>query len=81
MEFFLVYLQIFNKFLTLSVILTEISIPYFPNYILKCCIPRFHFQAAVCLRNPEILKMGVFSNHLCYHFCRLFRKELGHEKG
>lgn len=79
MEIFLVYIQIFNKFITLSVTLTEIPIPYFPNYILKCCIP--HFQVAGCLRNPQILKTGVFSNHPCYYFYRLYRDGLGHEKG
>lgn len=68
MKVFLVYIQIFNKFINLSVIVSETPIPCFPNYILKCCIPHFHFQVASCLRNAQILKIRVFSNNLCYYF-------------
>lgn len=60
MKVFLVYIQIFNKFINLSVIVSETPIPCFPNYILKCCIPHFHFQVASCLRNAQILKIRVF---------------------
>lgn len=77
----LVYIQIFNNSVTIFLILIEIPIPYFPNYILKCCILYFSFQVAGFLRNSQNLKIVVFSNHVCSYFPRLYRDGLGLQKG
>lgn len=81
MEFFLVHIQIFNKFITLSVTLTEIPILFFSKLHSEVLHTSFLFSSCRLLRNPQILKTGVFSNHPCYYFCRLYRDGLGHEKG
>jgi len=80
-QFFYIYIQIFSNSVTIFLTLPEIPVPYFPNYILKCCMLYFSLQVAVFLRNPQNLKIVVFSNHLCSYFHSLYRDGLGLEKG